>query len=93
MNQYWMFHSKSLNDDSFKNHTERVWRIVKYENQTGNKTNYYKIVQGDVIKFGRVRFQVKKLVLDPVKVEEMKGGDIDDNEYNSLPTKNNTNID
>ena len=61
-----MFHSKSLLDESFKNHTERVWRIVKYENQTGNKTNYYKIVKGDVIKFGRVRFQVKKLVLDPI---------------------------
>jgi hypothetical protein len=41
-----------------------------------------------VIKFGRVRFAVKKLVLDPIKLEEMKDGN-DENEFNSVPTKNN----
>ena len=59
-----MFHSKSLNDDSFKNHADRVWRIVKYENYQNKKMNTFKLDEGDVIKFGRVRFRVKKLAVD-----------------------------
>lgn len=59
-----MFHSKSLQDDSFKNHADRVWRIVKYENYKDKKDNTCRVVEGDVIKFGRVRFRIKKLVVD-----------------------------
>jgi hypothetical protein len=61
-----MFHSKSLNDDSFKNHADRVWKIVKYENYMSNKgkVNSHRVIEEDVIKFGRVRFKVKKLVID-----------------------------
>jgi len=51
-----MFHCKSLKDDSFKNHADRVWRIVKYEAYQPSKLNTYRVVEGDVIKFGRVRF-------------------------------------
>ncbi len=61
---YWVYHSKSLQDNSFKDHADRVWRVVKYENCVSNKTNCYKLEEDDVIKFGRVRFKVKKLVID-----------------------------
>ena len=63
-NKYYVFHSKSLSDDSFKNHAERAWRVVKYENQMGQKMNCYRIEEGDVVKFGRVRFKVKKMVVN-----------------------------
>lgn len=59
-----MFHSKSLYDDSFKNHADRVWRIVKYESHQTTKSNCYKLTEGDTIKFGRVRFKIKKLVIE-----------------------------
>lgn len=66
---YWVYHSKSLNDDSFKNHADQVWRIVKYENHEDRKVNTFRVAEGDVIKFGRVRFRVKKLVVDPNDIE------------------------
>lgn len=34
-----------------------------------NNPNTFKIAKGDVIKFGRVRFQVKKLVIDKSDIE------------------------
>ncbi len=64
-----MFHSKSLNDDSFKNHADRVWRIVKYEAYQDKKINTFRVIEGDVIKFGRVRFRVKKLVVDQMDID------------------------
>ena len=63
---YWTYHSKSLMDDSFKNHADRVWKIVKYECHENKKINHCQVKQGDVIKFGRVRFQIKKLVTDVI---------------------------
>ena len=55
-------------DETFKNHAERAWRIVKYENFVENKTNHFKIEKDDVIKFGRVRFLVKELVIDKIQI-------------------------
>lgn len=66
-----MFHSKSLNDETFKNHADRVWRIVKYEAHMGKRMNTLRVVQGDTIKFGRVRFRVKKLVIDESAIEKV----------------------
>jgi hypothetical protein len=63
-----MFHSKSLNDDSFKNHADRVWKIVKYDTYSKGKLNTTRVLEGDVIKFGRVRFKVKKLVIDRLDI-------------------------
>jgi len=83
-----MYHSKSLSDDSFKNHADRVWRIVKYENYN-NKANTYKLNEGDTIKFGRVRFKVKMLVVDS---KDCNSGSFDDNEHQSNPTKTNNNL-
>lgn len=69
--QYWVFHSKSLLDDSFKNHADRVWRIVKFETHANQKrSNTMRVQEGDVIKFGRVRFKVKKIVVDPSDVRD-----------------------
>mmetsp|Transcript_22019 Transcript_22019/g.16387 ORF Transcript_22019/g.16387 Transcript_22019/m.16387 type:complete len:93 (+) Transcript_22019:263-541(+) len=70
---YWVFHSKSLEDETFTNHVDRVWRVVKYENHVENKTNCYELVQGDVVKFGRVRFKIKKLVVDAKEISKLKG--------------------
>lgn len=67
-----MYHSKSLADENFKNHVDRVWRIVKYESFTTGKQNTFKVVQGDTIKFGRVRFQIKKLHIDPSDVLKLQ---------------------
>jgi hypothetical protein len=64
-----MYHSKSLNDEAMKNHVDRVWRIIKYESFSPGKINTCRVVQGDIIKFGRVRFQIKKLVVDKADLE------------------------
>ena len=72
-----MYHSKSLKDDSFKNHADHVWRIVKYE-QYQNKMNTMKIKEGDLIKFGRVRFYIKKLVVDTEDIVESAAEEAND---------------
>ena len=66
--KYWLFHAKSLQDDAFKNHADRVWRVVKFETHE-RKENSMRVGQGDIIKFGRVRFAVKKLVVDKSDAE------------------------
>jgi hypothetical protein len=38
------------------------------------KSNTIKVLEDDVIKFGRVRFRVKKLVVDPADVREAANG-------------------
>jgi len=80
-----MFHAKSLNDDSFKNHADRVWRIVKYEAYLNKKSNTFKVVEGDTIKFGRVRFKIRKLVIDKNDIESMNADDL--NDMTSLPSR------
>ena len=53
---------------------DRAWRIVRYESSSkASKSNTAKIVEDDVIKFGRVRFRVKKLVVDVTDVRESNG--------------------
>ena len=90
---YWVFHSKSLRDDSFKNHADHAWRIVKYESVNNRKVNYFKVVEGDTIKFGRVRFRIKKLVVDQSDIEHYR--EADDDELNDMASsslnKNNRN--
>eukprot|EP00347_Sterkiella_histriomuscorum_P004352 403360777 len=85
---YWMYHSKSLQDDSFKNHVDRVWRIVKYETFTTGKQNTFKVMQGDTIKFGRVRFQIKKLHVDKDDILKIQQ---DDQQSNTNEVENITN--
>lgn len=100
--QYWLFHAKSLLDDAFKNHADRVWRIVKHEKHANQKrANTFKVGETDVIKFGRVRFRVKKLLVDPSDIRALDkepasssrggpsgGGMIPTLEDNSIPPPN-----
>lgn len=67
--QYWLYHAKSPEDDEYQSHVDRVWRIVRYESFNPGKINSSKVVQGDIIKFGRVRFQIKKLVIDRTDID------------------------
>lgn len=73
-NAYWLYHARSLKDDSFKSHADYVWRIIKYECHKG-QVNSYKILEGDMIKFGRVRFIIRKLVIDADDVEDSAAED------------------
>ena len=87
---YWIYHSKSLKDDTFQNHADRVWKIVKYECYNNRKLNTCELQEEDVIKFGRVRFKVKKLVVDPDLIDN----DNDDNDDGyTIPTRNNIPVD
>jgi hypothetical protein len=40
--------------------------------------NTFRVVEGDVIKFGRVRFQVKKLVIDQDDVQDSAADELND---------------
>lgn len=52
-----------------------MWRIVRYESAKNmKKGNTVRVQEDDVIKFGRVRFRVKKLVVDPTDVREAANG-------------------
>lgn len=65
--QYWLFHNQSVDADySYKNHVQMAWNVVRFSNdlyQPGQCNRYY-VKQGDIIKFGRVRFKIRKLTLD-----------------------------
>lgn len=65
-----MFNSKSLNDEAMKNHIDRAWKIVKYEFDKYGEINSYPIKERDVIKFGRVRFIVKKIVTSSLALDK-----------------------
>jgi hypothetical protein len=41
--QYYYFHAKGLADEAMKNHADRVWKIVKYENFLTSKANNYQV--------------------------------------------------
>ena len=50
---------------------------MRYESAKNmKKGNTVKVQEDDVIKFGRVRFRVKKLVIDPTDVREAANGNV-----------------
>jgi hypothetical protein len=62
--QYWLFHNQSVEADySFKHHMRMVWQIVRYsvDSFSGQDENRFICEKGDIIKFGRVRFKIRKL--------------------------------
>ena len=62
--KYWLFHNQSVDADySFKNHLKMGWQIVRYNRDWINPQydNVYYCEEGDIIKFGRVRFKIRKL--------------------------------
>ncbi|CAI2381940.1 unnamed protein product [Moneuplotes crassus] len=65
--RYWLYHGKDLAvEDVLKTPSEQLWMPVSTATSVNNKEKYskyfgYKIKQGDILKFGRVRFRVKKI--------------------------------
>lgn len=64
--KYWLFHNRSIESDSYKHHLKMAWFIVRYNQDKYDPKydNQMYIEVGDVIKFGRVRFRVRRLVLE-----------------------------
>lgn len=65
-NKYWLFHNHTINDESYKHHIKMAWYIVRYNHDMlhPNEVNRFYIDEGDIIKFGRVRFRVRKLKIE-----------------------------
>lgn len=68
-NSYWLFHNHSIDAESYKHHIKMAWYIVRYNQDKLQPSEYNKfyIEQGDIIKFGRVRFRVRKLKIEDDK--------------------------
>ena len=63
---YWIFHNQSVDIDySYKNHIQMAWYVVRYSHakigRDEKETNKFYVNEGDIIKFGRVRFKVRQL--------------------------------
>lgn len=58
-------------DYSFRNHLKMAWRVVRYQQDPlhPNEENIYYIEKGDIIKFGRVRFKVRELMIQGIGVD------------------------
>jgi hypothetical protein len=58
-------------DYSFKNHLKMAWLVVRYQQDWmyPNEENIYYIEKGDIIKFGRVRFKVRELMIQGLGVD------------------------
>lgn len=65
-NKYWLFHNHTINEESYKHHIKMAWHIVRYNQDRlyPNEYNRFYIEEGDIIKFGRVRFRVRKLEIE-----------------------------
>lgn len=65
--KYWIYHSRDFDeDDMIKNPVDQTWISLREVSPTLFKKQYskrlgYKLKEGDIIKFGRVRFQVRSL--------------------------------
>lgn len=73
--QYYAFHNQSVEADySFKNHLKMAWLVVRYQQDVmyPNEDNIYYVEKGDIIKFGRVRFKVRELMIQGIGVDSME---------------------
>lgn len=63
--QYWLFHNRAIENDSYKHHLKMAWYIVRYNQDKFDRKfdNQMYASVGDIIKFGRVRFRIRRLVL------------------------------
>ena len=64
--KYWIYHSKDFNEEErLKNPVEQAWVSLRnitpalFSKQKYDKYLGYKLSEGDIIKFGRVRFKIK----------------------------------
>lgn len=68
--RYWLYHSRDFTyQDALVNPAEQVWIVLKNMNKNIFKDKLhkkfgYKLKGGDTIKFGRVRFVIKKISSD-----------------------------
>lgn len=73
--QYYAFHNQSVEADySFKNHLKMAWLVVRYQQDWmyPNEENIYYVEKGDIIKFGRVRFKIRELMIQGLGVDSME---------------------
>ena len=60
-----MYHKEFYENENLKQQEEeperRLWRIVKNCKSQKNQMNGCKIMKGDIMKFGRIRFRVREL--------------------------------
>lgn len=92
--RYWLYHSRDFTtQDALVNPAEQAWVVLKHLNKNVFKDKYskkhgYRLTGGDTIKFGRVRFVVKRISSEasyhPMPTLIMKEEDVSDNE-NILP--------
>ena len=63
---YWLFHNQSIESDSYKHHIKMAWFVVRYsqDKYKPQENNKMYVELGDIIKFGRVRFRIRKLCLN-----------------------------
>ncbi|CAI2386918.1 unnamed protein product [Moneuplotes crassus] len=66
--KYWMFHPQDFNEEEkVQNPIDQVWISLRGATPAifpgkFNKSLGYKLTDGDIIKFGRVRFRVKRII-------------------------------
>ena len=95
--RYWIYHNRDFtNQDALINPSEQVWIVLKNMNKNIFKEKVkkkygYRLRGGDTIKFGRVRFIVKKISSDshynPTPTLIMQEEDEDDDEKRPLDRK------
>ncbi|CAI2387497.1 unnamed protein product [Moneuplotes crassus] len=94
--KYWLFHSQDFDESKMiESPNEQIWLPLKNPNRHVFKdrvTNYgYQLRAGDIIRFGRVRFYVKKISshlsndIDLGQPEELSASKITEKEGNIMP--------
>ena len=72
---YWLYHSKELDEDEEKNNFDYLWHSMFESNGSNPEVNWrdkkawfleglFEVVEGDIIKLGRVRFKVAETFID-----------------------------
>jgi len=80
--KYFIFHQRTLNDESFNDASQMVWFVMKHLDLkalkfTMNKKidekhlNRYPVCVGEIVKFGRVAYKITK-IYNPNKSQEPK---------------------
>ena len=59
-------------EDLFKNPERMLWKVVKYSYDPLERVNGHRLMKGDVIKIGRVRFKIRDIQSPAYKKLEQK---------------------
>ncbi|CAI2384955.1 unnamed protein product [Moneuplotes crassus] len=77
--RYWIYHYKDFSTcESLKKPSDQPWISLKHLNPISHSARYdanygYKLKQGDIIKFGRVRFRISRISSDSTPSHEYRG--------------------